>query len=30
MAAAGPRWEEEGRICFNPVIDVVLIRVEPI
>lgn len=30
LAAGGPRWEEEGKICFNPVIDVMLITVEPI
>lgn len=30
LAAGGPRQEEESRICFNPVIDVMLIRVEPI
>lgn len=28
--AGGSRQEEGGRICFNPVIDVMLIRVEPI
>lgn len=30
LVAGGPRQEEEGRICFNPVTDTVLIRFEPI
>lgn len=30
LVAGGPRQEEEGRIWFNSVIDILLIRLEPI